>query len=296
MLNEFPSFVPISDVSFADFSQALAGHLPYSTFNFVSVCCFWPNAELSRFGDGLALILTDPILRRPFLTFLSRTTNGVTLNDIKDLIAQRSLEHSLKLMPGCSLNCLAEIAHSIERRDDFDYLISVDTMLDQSAIPEKYARASSFSEKCQGFAIREIVRSDFRDEIRAVVASRRPSQEVNGDPLVEWECEALLRCIELPSSIDLITIAALDANGKMLGFTINEIASGYTYMAHFGRTLPGTMGLPELLELETARLMKSRGCKQMNLQEDHGDVRLRRMKTSWKPSRMLRVYDLQWQS
>lgn len=77
-----------------------------------------------------------------------------------------------------------------------------------------------------------------------------------------------------------------------LGFTINEnLGNGYN-MAHFGKTLPGNPGLSELLWLDAARVLRERGCRWMNFHEDLGNRGLRRMKQSWNPCQMLRVYDV----
>lgn len=72
ILEPFPRFTPVARIPAADYACAIAGHLPYSSFNYVSLRCYWPEAQAARFGDGVALILTDPTTATPFLTLLGR--------------------------------------------------------------------------------------------------------------------------------------------------------------------------------------------------------------------------------
>ena len=81
-------------------------------------------------------------------------------------------------------------------------------------------------------------------------------------------------------------------NGRMEGFTINEVVQDHYYMGHFGKTNPDYPGLAVVLESETAKIMVSLGCKYMNYQQDLGLEGLRRHKSSWHPTALLRKFTL----
>ena len=89
----------------------------------------------------------------------------------------------------------------------------------------------------------------------------------------------------------LISLGAF-LNGRMEGFTINEVVHDHHYMGHFGKTNPDYTGLSVVLESETARIMVSLGCKYMNYQQDLGLDGLRRHKSSWHPTAHLRKFTL----
>jgi hypothetical protein len=101
------------------------------------------------------------------------------------------------------------------------------------------------------------------------------------------------RCLEFAHGYRLVAVVASDEAGAMLGFTMNELLLDGFYMGHFGFTLPDNLGLADLLELETAKVMSAQGCTRMNFQEDLGIEGLRNFKLSWKPQYLLHKYDLQ---
>jgi hypothetical protein len=77
-LQAFPHFTPVASVSPAEFAEAIAGHLPYSSFNYVSLRSYWPEALAARLGDGVVLQLAEPGTEKPYLTALYRQTAGKT--------------------------------------------------------------------------------------------------------------------------------------------------------------------------------------------------------------------------
>ena len=90
---------------------------------------------------------------------------------------------------------------------------------------------------------------------------------------------------------EFVTVGAL-LEGALACFTINEaIHDGY-YMAHFGKCDPQRRGLSDLLESETARLMRDLGCSQMNFQQDLGLPGLRRYKRSWAAGAFLKKFSI----
>jgi hypothetical protein len=58
-MDHFPRFTPVASITASEYNSVIAGHLSYCSFNYVSVRCYWPEAQVARMGDGLALILSD---------------------------------------------------------------------------------------------------------------------------------------------------------------------------------------------------------------------------------------------
>lgn len=293
-LGHFPEFTPVSEVSAAEFAGAIHGHLPYSTFNYVSLRSYWPEAQATRIGDGVALLITDTNDQSPFLTILSNGRDHRYTQSLIDYGDERGIGTILRLVPECSLCHLPEGLKRLERRDGFDYIISLDAVLDPGTpeLVRKHQQAHDCLSAHPGLVVCEVAvdSSTTRSALQEIDQSWHSARK--GSDTNAWEQRAFLRCLSNQADFALNAMLAIGEDGTPLGFTLNEnLHNGY-YMAHFGKTRPGLAGLSELLEIETARHMARLGCRFMNFQEDLGNHGLRRMKQSWNPYRMLRVFDV----
>jgi len=296
MIRPFPHFTPVDSTNASEFAQAIDGHLPYSSFNFVSLRCYWPDAQVARFGDGIALVLSDPVSGQSFLTVLNRESSCHEQRELFAYSQAANLDNHLRLVPECSLPSLGHGITVQERRDAFDYIVSIDSMLTPAAesVRLKHQLAEEFLANHPNTRVKEIslegtpTRSELED---AALAWR--SARTSKDQTHEWEHSAFVRCIAHQSEFALVALAAFSSSGSVLGFTINAALNNGYYMAHFGKVRPSCRGLSELLELETARLFRARGCTDMNFQEDLANSGLRRMKESWQPRAFLKVFDVQ---
>lgn len=285
-------FVPLHAVNEADYRHALAAHLPYSNFNLVSLHCYWPHALVALLHDGAALILDDPVAQTRYLTAL--TSDASALPALLKAVRRINIDAALHFVPECTLKNLPATFRTIERHDGFDYIIAIDDMLSGAAptIMEKHAIAAACRNSTPGLKIREVFLREkrVRDALEHIDTTYQSKR--NGNATASWERQAFRRCLDNHARFNLVTILAEGADGEPIGFTINEdLHNGY-YMAHFGKSQPKHDGLSELLEFETARRMYQRECRWMNFQEDLNNPGLRRMKNSWLPCRMLRVYDV----
>lgn len=290
-----PGFTPLRDIDPMQFREALDGHLPYSSFNYLSLRCYWPEAQVCLLPDGVALVLDTPLDYQPFLSVLGHNPD---LRALIDLSSELHLDAALRLVPECSLPALTNGLDIQERTDGHDYLIALDAMLNPAApgMADKHQLAADCLARNRGLTMEEasLARADIREVIGAIEQTWYSARNGNDNGTLAWEREAFRRCLLLAEAgaVEPLALVARRANGVPLGFTINELLHDGYYMAHFGKTLPDQPGLAELLELETASRMLQRGCHTMNFQEDHGNPGLRRMKQSWNPCKMLRVYDV----
>lgn len=300
-LRDFPDFTPVSSISYIEFSTALANHLPYSSFNYVSIRSYWPDAKAAKLNDGIALQFTDTLTNTPSITALFRSTKSLTENKLEQLInfaKEVGQGRMLRLVPKCALHHIPPGFTAQERPDGHDYLIDITAMLDPTApgMAEKHQLANGCQDKHPGLVLKELPLhdSDTKTALHKVNSAYLVHKmQPNGTNLTgDWEQQAFLRCLNLDDLPSLNAVIAFTSDGEPIGFTINEILGNGYYMGHFGKTLPGYTGLSELLELETARVMKKAGCRVMNFQEDHNNQGLRKMKQSWNPCGMLRVYDV----
>lgn len=244
---------------------------------------------------GWSLPPTKTAVSEPSKPFATLLGNGLgDLGAINRYAQQNGL--ALRMVPECTLAGMDAGHVRTERRDGFDYILALDSMLDPQT-PElcrNHQRALDYQSRNAGARIRAVALSsdDARTAPMAIDSAWHAGRNGNGDATSGWERQAFLRCLAQYANFHLTTLLAEADDGSPLGFTINEAIDDGYYMAHFGETLLGHAGLSEWLELATARHMQTSGCRWMNFQEDHGNAGLRRMKQSWNPARLLRVYDV----
>lgn len=299
-LDDFPRFTPVANVTAVEYNSAIAGHLPYSSFNYVALRCFFPEAQAARIGDGVALILNDPGNGTSFLTLLSRnyidSFPGGVLSNLIDYARDQGLDSVLRNVSECSLASLPEGIQISERSDSFDYILSIEGMLNPSSpeILKKHQLVNDYRTANPETMIRKM---DFHDpEIRSTLEEVDSAWQAsrNGDGLGTraWERNAFLRSLQHHQDFNLNLLVAEGEDRIPLGFfSYEELSNGYC-LPHFSKTLAGQGGLFEFLFLECAKCMLAKGCLWMNYEEDLGNPGLRRMKRSWSSCRMLRVYDV----
>ncbi|MGE0356472.1 MAG: phosphatidylglycerol lysyltransferase domain-containing protein [Burkholderiales bacterium] len=294
MIPKFPDTIPISLASVRDISTILSGHLPYSSFNALWLTCQVESNRVARFGDGL--LVSRGQGADEHLSILCRQADSRERAVLSEYLGGRELNQALTKIPQCSLSPLHLAPHALERRDLFDYIVTIDQLVAPTSAParELHQMARAYVEG-KGGATRimelPLESQSLRDEIMGISMDWLTSSK-SDDPGRANEVATLARCLERHREFELVAVVALSDSGTMLGFTINEPMHDGWYMGHFGKVYPRTRGLTVLLEVETARAMARRGCSVMNFQEDLGNLGLRKMKQAWGPAGFLKVYDI----
>jgi hypothetical protein len=261
MAGTFPRFAPLNTIDPAAYARALAGHLPYSSFNYVSLRCYWPEAQVALAENGVALILPPPANENEaVVTALLRGANAPLLAQLTDYARATGIASALRQVPACTLTNLPAGYQVTECPESFDYILAIAGMLDpQTAdLRKKHQQVRDYRAANPGVRVSEVeltsaeVRAALIEIDRAWHTRRNKNGNGNGNPTSGWEQQAFLRCIAQHADFSLHVLIAHADDGTALGFTINENLGNGCYMAHFGKTLPGHAGLSELLELETA--------------------------------------------
>lgn len=294
MIAIFPEFTPIADVTLGEFQQACAGFPPCSEFNHLSLRCYTPGATVSRHDQALILRGFE---KTSSLTVLGYALEAEPLLALVDYAESVGCGRKLNCVPAFSLHPDVRTAFAVtERRERYDYVLALEAMLnpESSQLHRKHERAASYRETHPGVTFSTIAMSeiDSTDAFLEIFLAWRQSKNGNAEALAEEEL-VFRRCLEFAHRYRLVAVVSSDETGAMLGFTMNELLPDGFYRGHFGFTLPDNLGLADLLELETAKVMSAQGCTRMNFQEDLGIEGLRNFKLSWKPQYLLHKYDLQ---
>jgi hypothetical protein len=301
MIPTFPNFKRLSLEDRAEVQSFTKRFPPYSDFNFASLWCYDTHAvcRLANLHGNLVIKMRDYITGAPFLTFLGSERVGETAACLLDYADERKMSPFLRLVPETAIlpHCKAlKVDFRVEEDwDSFDYLFDVAPLiaLDTPALSAKRRK------------IRKLRREQPRLEICPVDISQPAVayklcrlcetwrvKKGRADGEFETERLAIERCLSYAAHFQFQTLGAMIGE-SLVGFTINEIAHDGYYMGHFGKCDPRFRGLSDLLESETARFMRDRGCSRMNNQQDLGLPGLRKYKRSWSPGNYLRKIVIQ---
>jgi hypothetical protein len=299
MIPEFPRFKSIELADRPEVEAIVRRHPPYSDFNFASLWCYDTRglSRLSMLHGNLVVQISDYITGEPALSFLGVQRVADTTGALLDHAAKHKLCPTLRLVPEMVASPLMAMRDGFLAREDedsFDYIHTVERLiaLDYPVLRPKRRKIERLRSQHPGLEIRRLNLSEPQtaDEIRRLCERWRDGKG-RSESEFATERTAIERCIRVTAHFEFVAVGAL-LDGALAGFTINEpVHDGY-YMAHFGKCDPQWRGLCDLLESETARLMRDLGCSRMNHQQDLGLPGLRRYKRSWAAGTFLKKFSI----
>ena len=112
------------------------------------------------------------------------------------------------------------------------------------------------------------------------------------DDSVQEEYTAIARCFDSYEALDLEG-GVLIAGGKIMGFSVGEMACGNTFVVHYEKAVAESEGAYAMVCREMTRMaMKNHpGLIYINREDDMGIEHLRYSKMSYKPEFLLTKYD-----
>ncbi len=289
-------FEKLSHICRTQFNSTIEKIPPYSCFNWLSLQCCFPDALVSFIPHGLILFLKDPITGEKYFSPLLHDSNEEIFRGLISEATNMSADSKLRYIPEESLEGLNGDFKIEPRRDAFDYIFSIEDMLNPScsSVTVNHESANDCRANNTGIRVEQVeyspkIASSFADFIRS---RSKAGKNCTYKDTLEWDNYNLLRCLDIWKNHYFSVFSAFDQKGNVIGFTINEISNDDIFIGHFGRAQRKFVGLSELLEIETAKAMQDIGLKYLNDQEDLGNSYLREKKSSWKPTRHLRVFDI----
>jgi uncharacterized protein len=300
MIPLFPQFKPISIEDQLDVTSILKRFPPYSDFNFANLFCYnTDNAiRLSTLYGNLVVRMPDYLEQKPFFTFIGQQRVVATIEQLLHRSIDEGLQPCLRLLPGLLVESVYPALRNRfeveDSRDDYDYIHTIQHLTELDG-PQLHAKRKNILKLRRQFPDLEIREIDLRespiaDSIRSLYGVWRKKKGCQGD---EYHAEqmAIERCLEYAGHFEFVTLGVY-LHESLVGFTINEpIHDGY-YMGHFGKSDPDLTGCSDVLEFETAKVMRKKGCLRLNNQQDLGIPGLRRYKRSWNPNGFLTKYSV----
>jgi hypothetical protein len=299
MIPTFPNFKRLELSDRREVEAIIRLYPPYSDFIFANLWCYDARGlcHLAMLHGNLVARISDYITGEPALSFLGVQRVTDTATALLNYAAKQGLCPALRLVPEMAAAPLMAMWNGFVAEpdeDSFDYIYSVDQLiaLDHLALLPKRRKIEKLRREHPGLVIRRLNLSEPQaaDEILRLCERWRAGK---GRSQSEFDTErtAIERCLSSAAHFEFVMVAAL-LDSALVGFTINEPAHDGYYIAHFGKCDPEWRGLSDLLESETARLMRDLGCSWMNFQQDLGLPGLRRYKRSWAAEAFLKKFSV----
>jgi hypothetical protein len=296
----FPEFKHLDLEDHEEIDLLTREYPPYSEFNFVNLFCYdtMGDCQVSILNGNLVVRFRDYVTREPFCSFLGCNRVADTVERLMALSREQGVSPFLQLIPECCIRGAVDDLDGglviSEDPDSADYIIDAASLvaLTSGRWRNKRKAASKFKRSHPNHALEQMDIHDAhtQEQIRRLFHTWAEKRHKTA-PETQNEMNAIERVLRHSQHFRLISLGAF-LNGRLEGFTINEVVHDRHYVGHFGKTNPDYSGLAVVLESETARIMVSLGCKYMNYQQDLGLDGLKRHKRSWHPTAYLRKFTL----
>lgn len=296
----FPKFKHLDLEDQAEIDQFTRQFPPYSDFNFVSLFCYDTagDCQISFLNGNLVVRFRDYVTLEPFYSFLGETKISDTVERLMSMAEAQKIAPSLRLVPESCVRAapddLKESFTISEDPDSADYIIDAASLVGlMSGLWKRKRKAANRFKRANPHHM--LARLDLEDaetqaQIKRLFHTWAEKREKTQEE-TQNEFKAIERLLQHARQFRLVSLGAF-LDGRLEGFTFNEVVHDGHYMGHFGKTNPDCVGLSVVLESETARVMQSLGCKFMNYQQDLGLDGLKRHKSSWHPTTHLKKYSL----
>jgi hypothetical protein len=280
----FPEFRPLEPTDRAAVEAVVHTFPPYSDFSFTNLYSW--NAQVSSLHDNLAVRLTDYVSGAPFFSFIGRHRLAETAMQLLDLARTQCRSALLRLVPESAAQELAEAGFVVAADGDAtDYVFAVDHLAGMHESRGRHSvgsRIRQFKARHPNYTVRHApLHAIDANEFRAVFAlwAKRKGYAAAQD---SNEYHAFERFVRLANPN--IESVGLYVDAWLVGFSTFELLPGGTAIVHFSKADNAFHGgICDVLNWEEARLLKARGVRHYNWEQDLGLQGLRKSKKKYKP-------------
>jgi hypothetical protein len=251
--------------------------------------------ELSHLHGNLVVRFTSYITAEPFLTFLGTNKIDKTAEQLLVLSQQLGLRPILELVPEIAAQKLNPDLFTVaEDPNHTDYVLSVDKLstYEGAELAGKRRLVSQFTRRTPvfRFVLLDINESEVEMQIRKLFSLWLVQKNIASIEEEEHEYKALRRCLESDFKADLIATGVYVNDVLSAFWIIEDLGNSYS-ISHFEKAdTTAYGGVFAFLKLKTGEVLRDRGIKYINLEQDLGITGLRISKKSYFPQLFLKKY------
>jgi hypothetical protein len=256
-----------------------------SEFTFANLFLFRKahGYRLTQVGDALVLTgrgydgcsyFLPPLCGEIALSLKKLFAQGLTLYGADDIFVDRFLQTGgIEVVPD---------------RDNFDYLHMREelALLSGKVYHKKKNRVNYFAVRHR--YVTEIYQSSHLQGALSLLDEWRRIRAVTGPISAQGEVEGTAEALRLHDELGLSGVVLL-VDGVVRGFALGERLNRDTAVCHFEKGDLFMEGLYQLLDREFNRLLFT-DCRQVNREQDLGELSLRQSKLSYHPIELVRKY------
>ncbi|OGG15734.1 hypothetical protein A3D77_01775 [Candidatus Gottesmanbacteria bacterium RIFCSPHIGHO2_02_FULL_39_11] len=300
MLPAFPNFkkIELSDRKIIEqFTQQFP---PYNDFEFVSLWTYnmgEKNAFSTIYGN-LVIKIHDFITGDFFYSFLGTNRIKETIAALLEKSKEDYLGDQLKLIPEVNIKSSPEVENYFsikEDRDSFDYILSVDEIVDLKGGKYHYRRKniSRFNRHFPDHSIEtlDLSKEETRQNIKELFFLWEQQKEKKRNE-TEIELTAIERLFDLVDVHNIMGLGIYIQN-KLIGFSIYHTVQDNYAIFSFAKGDTSYKAIYEYLNHEVAKHLKTLGTVYINYEQDLGIPELREAKMSWGPVYFLKKYTIE---
>ena len=298
--NKIPVFPKFKKLELNDqeaVESFIKNHPPYSDYNFVSLWSYntQEKIEVSNLNANLVIKFQDYLSDEFFLSFIGHKKLTQTIDSLLESAKKQKVLAVLKLVPEHNILDDKEVKSKYlieEDMDNFDYILSVDDLVDMKG--NKFRGRRNFVNRFKklypdhGIKKLDLNHISFKKEIENLFflwekqtgKSRRDTEN---------ELKALQRLLKSSHKFNLHAIGIYITH-QLIAFSIEEIVHDNHGIIHFEKANAAYTGIYQYLKHLTARHFKEMGVKFINYEQDLGLEGLRRAKRSYNPVHFLKKY------
>lgn len=298
MIPQFPKFKKLEITDKKQIESYSKTHPPYSDYNFFSLYSYntKDSAEVSFLNDNLVICFQDYVSGETFYSFLGTNKIKETIDTLL-AFAKKHSSSSLKMIPEVVIQQDKDLKRDYqieEDRDNFDYILSIDDLvnLNGNRVRGKRNFVNRFKKhypQAQTVLI-DIIDSKIQKKIKKLFIVWEERQEkTKSETEIEFIAIQRIMNLAVKTSHMLISIGIYIEN-ELIAFSINEIVHDEHGVIHFEKADTNYIGAFSYLKHMTARMLQERGCKHINYEQDLGIPGLRKAKEAWQPVHYLKKY------
>ena len=268
--------------------SVVASHDPYSDFHFTSMFC-WNTDESAEFcilGDSLIIKLPDYTSGLPVFSLIGVNNITETLGKLSMITDELNFVPELVIDRIGDMDCDTSI-----QRDHFDYIYNLEDLVKMKGKSYRAVRnkVNQFASRHDNYSLEFLDMGDVAlcEEMREVMGSWARWKSA-GDNVAELD--VLERLMAHHKRLDVIGVG-IRVDKKLAAFSLHEVIgkSGYA-ICHLQKTVPDYRNIDAFLTYQSSKVLYERGALFVNWEQDLGLLGLRQLKESYRPSRYLEKY------
>lgn len=289
-LPTFPKFRQLTLKDKKHLSRILKTLPPYSDFIFSSLWC-WntkPSIEIATLNKNLIFKMPDYITNQSFVTFLGSNAVPETINTLMEYCQSINLEAVLRLLPehnfkNYDLTKLNPKYHLKEDRNNFDYILSIDTLASMAGLYRKKNKINLFKKSYEHkITIEDLNQKTVQIKILRFVKNwfknHQKPQSVKNNELI-----AINRLLKYSKEFNP-KVLCVYVQGQLVGFSIFELFNKEYAIHAYQKAKREYKGVYEFLYYNLANYLKKHKFQYLNIEQDLGIEGLRQAKLGYNPS------------